>query len=79
MSPPTIAEQVAELLSPYLGPFNAKVSVKTFARRALGRDEESVTREDLPALLEALRPSLYTLVGRTSTDALLDEILREVS
>jgi hypothetical protein len=37
-----------------------------------------VTLEQLPALLEALRPMLNTLVGRSSTDALLEQIRREV-
>jgi len=70
---------VADRLSPYLGAFNAKVAVKTFAQRSLKLAPEDVTREHLPALLEALRPMLNTLVGRASTDALLDQIGRGVS
>lgn len=73
-----IVEQVAEQLSPYLGPFNAKVAVKTFAQRALKLTPEAVALEHLPALLDALKPMLYTLVGRTSTDALLEQIQRQV-
>jgi hypothetical protein len=69
---------VAEQLSPYIGAFNARVAVKTFAQRAeagsRGRD-----LEHLPALLEALRPMLNTLVGRTSTEALLEQIRDGVS
>jgi hypothetical protein len=74
----TVAEQVAGHLSQYLGPLNAKVAVKTFSQRALKRGPETVTASDLPALLEALRPMLNTFVGRTSTDALLDDLRRRV-
>ena len=70
---------MAEQLSPYLGPFNAKIAVKTFAQRALQLTPEAVTIEHLPALLEALRPMLHTLVGRVSTEALLEKIRRGVT
>jgi hypothetical protein len=78
MAAASIAEQVASLLGPYLGEFNARISVKTFAQRTLKRELDAIGPEDVPALLEALRPSLYTLVGRLSTDALLDEIRSKV-
>jgi len=78
MTSSAIADQLAELLAPYLGAFNAKISIKTFSQRALGCPAESLAREDVPALLEALRPSLYTLVGKTSTDTLLEKIARQV-
>jgi hypothetical protein len=74
----TIAQQVADHLSPYLGPFNAGIAVKTFSQRALQRAADTLTAEHLPALLEALRPMLNTMVGRQSTDALLADIERRV-
>lgn len=75
-----VAEQVAEELAPYLGPFNAKVAVKTFTGRAFDRlTPEELTLEHLPALLEALRPMLNTLAGRAAADAVLERIQREVS
>jgi hypothetical protein len=74
----TIAQQVATLLSPYLGPFNAGVAVKTFSQRALTRAADTLGLDDLPALLEALRPMLNTMVGSQSTDALLADIQRRV-
>lgn len=79
MGASSVADQVAEQLAPYLGPFNAKVAVKTFSAKALKLAPEAVTSEHLPALLDALRPMLHTLVGQSSTDALLEEIRREVS
>lgn len=75
---PRVAEQVAQLLAPYLGPFNAKIAVRTFAQRAVKLAPEAVTIRHLPTLLEALRPMLHTLVGRESTDSLLEKIQREV-
>jgi hypothetical protein len=73
-----IADQVAEQLGPYLGPFNARVAVKTFCQRAFKLTPEALTIQHLPALLEALRPMLHTLVGRSSTDSLLVQIQRQV-
>ena len=78
MSSATVAEQVAEHLSPYLGPFNAGVAVKTFTRRALKQSADTLTVEHLPALLDALRPMLHTMVGTLSTEALLNDIQRRV-
>ena len=78
MSTSTVAEQVAEHLSPYLGPFNAGVAVKTFAQRALKRSADTLTVEHVPALLDALRPMLHTMVGTVSTEALLSDIQRRV-
>jgi len=78
VSASTVAQQVAEHLSPYLGPFNAGVAVKTFAQRALRQSADTLTVEHLPALLEALRPMLHTMVGSTSTEALLSDIQRRV-
>lgn len=69
---------MAEYLSPYLGPFNAGVAVKTFAQRALKQPADDVTIARLPELLAALRPMLNTMVGTVSAEALLDEIQRRV-
>jgi hypothetical protein len=80
MSKRSVAEQVAEELAPYLGPFNAKVAVKTFAGRAFENlPPERLTLDHLPGLLEALRPMLNTLAGRAATDAVLARIQREVT
>jgi hypothetical protein len=78
LSAASVAEQVAQQLSPYLGPFNAGVAVKTFSQRALKRSAETLTAEHVPALLDALRPMLHTMVGSVSTEALLNDIQRRV-
>ena len=79
MAAQSTAEQVADQLAPYLGPFNARIAVKTFARRAFDLDEEDLTPQHLPGLLEALGPMLKTLAGRTTAEVVLDRIQREVT
>lgn len=75
----SIAEQVAERLAPFLGSFNAGVWVKVVAQRDLDLGADELTRSDLPQLLEGLRPSLNTFMGREAAAALLDRVQRELS
>ncbi len=73
----SIAERVAARLAPYLGPHTARVAVKTFTARGLGRVPETLSVEDVPALTQALRPMLRTLVGRARAEVVAQEILQE--
>jgi len=68
-------EIIAERLAAYLGPNTAQVAVRTFAERACGRPPPELTREDLPRLLEALRPMLRTLLGGDGAE----DVLRQLS
>jgi|OpeIllAssembly_1097287.scaffolds.fasta_scaffold150910_2 hypothetical protein len=79
MSARVLADRLAEALAPYLGAFNARVMVKTIAQKSAGVAPEALGPEHLPALFDALAPTLCTFVGRTSAEALLDEIRREVA
>jgi hypothetical protein len=54
------------------------VAVKTFSQRALGRGPETLTPIDVPALAEALRPMLRTLVGKEKGELVVKQILREL-
>jgi hypothetical protein len=74
----SIADRLAGQLAPYLGPFNAKVAVKTYAKRKLDLQPEALAAEHVAPMLDALRPMLNTLVGQSSTDVLLDRIRTEV-
>jgi hypothetical protein len=74
-----LADRLATALAPYLGAFNARIMVKTLAQRSAGVAPEALAPEHLPALLDALAPTLCTFVGRTSAEALLDELRREVA
>jgi len=78
MEKKSIADQIVEKLAPYLGPHNARNAVKTFSQKVLGRTPDKLTAEDLPALLEGMRPMLRTLVGQESAGAVLQAIQREV-
>jgi hypothetical protein len=78
MDLPSIADQIIEKLEPYLGPHNARTAVKTFTRRVFNRTPETLTAEDLPALLDGMRPMLRTLVGEDSAESVLQAIQREV-
>jgi|GEM_PF-839225 len=75
---PSISEQVVERLAPYLGEFNAQVWVKVVAQRNLDTTPEELSRSDLEPLLEGLRPSLNTFMGRSAADDLLKKVVREV-
>lgn len=78
MTTPSLAEQIASKLSPYLGEFNARIAVKTFSKRAFDLPPEELTNEHVPGLLEALQPMLATLAGHVATEGLLQKIRREV-
>jgi hypothetical protein len=69
---------VVERLAPYLGDFNAQVWVKVVAQRNLEMEPEDLTVADLPPLMEGLRPSLNTFMGRSAADDLLKKVSREV-
>ena len=73
----TIADRVAQRLEGFLGPHTARVAVKTFAMRGLARGSETLTVADVPAMTQALRPMLRTLVGKQRAEVVIQQILRE--
>lgn len=75
---PSISERFTARLAPYLGAFNAEVWVKTVAKRDLSLLPEELTAAHVPALVEGLRPSLNTFIGRQAADELLRQILQEI-
>lgn len=79
MTASSLADVIAGSLSPYLGEFNAKIAVKTFAKRAFDIAPEELTIEHMPGFLEALEPMLNTLAGRAATEAILERIEEEVA
>jgi hypothetical protein len=74
----TVSEQIASRLTPYIGEFNARMWVKSVARRELGLSPEDLTASHLRRLVDGLRPFLQTLMGRAAADDLLLKIGREV-
>jgi serine/threonine protein kinase len=73
-----IADIIARNLAAYLGAHTAKVAVRTFSMRALGRGPETLSAADLPALVTALRPMLRTFIGRAQCEWVLSQMLREL-
>jgi hypothetical protein len=74
----TIADRIADRLAVYLGPHTGRVAVKTFSLKALGRGPETLEISDVPALEQALRPMLRTLLGSARAELVLAEIRREL-
>lgn len=75
---PSPADLIAERLTAYLGRNTARTAVRSFADRALGRKPEEIGPEDGPRLVEALRPMLRTLLGQSSADLVVTELMQEL-
>jgi hypothetical protein len=73
------AEIVREKLGQYLGPFTAKNAVQMVARQTAGMDAEGITRLQIPAVLDALGPTLRTLLGKATAEKVADEIRKELA
>jgi hypothetical protein len=72
------AAVVREKLAPLLGPFTAKNAVTMGAKQAFGTDADHVTREQIPALLEAIGPTLRTLLGKEGALNIVAQIKAEL-
>jgi ubiquinone biosynthesis protein UbiJ len=73
------ADIVREKLAQYLGPFTAKNAVQMMSKQAAGTDADRVTRTQVPAVLEALGPTLRTLLGKATAEKVADEIRKELA
>ena len=73
------AEVVREHIARYLGPFTSKTAVTMMSRQALATEPDRVTREQIPALLEALGPTLRTLLGKNGAENVVGEIKKELA
>ena len=70
---------VREKLGQYLGPFTAKNAVQMVAKQVAATEADLITRAQIPALLEALGPTLRTLLGRATAEKVVDEIRKELA
>jgi hypothetical protein len=73
------AEVVREHIARYLGPFTSKTAVQMMAKQKLGADADQVTRDQVLELLEALGPTLRTLLGKSGAETVVVEIRRELA
>jgi ubiquinone biosynthesis protein UbiJ len=75
----TPAEIIRAKLSQYLGPFTAKNAVQMMAKQTIGADADRVTRDQVPALIEALGPTLRTLLGKVTAEKVANDIRKELA
>ena len=75
----TPAEIVRTKLSQYLGPFTAKNAVQMVAKQTVGADADAVTRAQVPALIDALGPTLRTLLGKATAEKVANDIRKELA
>ena len=73
----SIAERIAEQLTPVLGAFNAKIWVKTVAQKK-GLTVETLDASHVAVIADGLRQALATFVGKQGADQLVARIQREV-
>lgn len=73
-----IGLEIERALAVYVGPHTARMAVQTFSKQALGRGPETMTRVDVPRVLEALRPMLAAFIGRMQTEVVLRDIQKTV-
>ncbi len=65
-------------LAVYLGPHTARTALKTYAQRAFGLPAEQLTAAQARTLLDAMRPSLKTLLGAAQTDRIVAQLAVEL-
>ena len=65
-------------LSPLLGDFSARMALRNAAQRTFKRPPEQLTRAEVPALLEGLKPTLITLLGSVQAGAVLAELKKDL-
>lgn len=78
MSANDVADEVERALAVYLGRHTASLALKTFSKSSLGRGPETLTRVDVPKLLDALRPMLAAFIGRAQAAVVMKEIQANV-
>jgi hypothetical protein len=72
MAPP--AEIVYRQLVHYLGPHTTRTALKAFCHKAVGKQPDALTVDDMPAVLSALRPMMRTLIGIEECEEVLAQL-----
>jgi hypothetical protein len=73
-----LSEVVLRALSVYLGPHAARSAVRNFSERTLGKPPDALTSADIPALIDALKPMLETLLGSDQAEHVLTRLAEEL-
>ncbi len=69
------ASALIRVLQPFLGPHTARNAVRTFSRKALGRETDRFDREEADLVVKAMFPMLRTLLGTAAAGLMI--LLRE--
>lgn len=77
MAAGTISGRIEARLAPLLGPNMARNATRTFSQRSLQKEPEALTVADVPRLMAALRPALRTLLGASTAEQIVMEIVQE--
>lgn len=73
------ADVVRDQLGQYLGPFTSRNAVQMMARQALKTEPDQITAAQVPALLDALGPTLRTLLGKQGAEKVVTQIRAELA
>lgn len=68
------ADVVRDQLAVYMGAFTSRNAIQLMAKQSAGTTPESLTLEQIPALLDALGPMLRTLLGKAAAEKVIGEV-----
>jgi hypothetical protein len=73
------ADVIRAHLAQYLGPFTAKNALQMVSKGTLSIDADRVVLAQVPGLLEALGPTLRTLLGKEGAANVVAQIQKELT
>jgi hypothetical protein len=73
-----LANILYDQLVHYLGPHTTRSAIKTFSNKAVGKAPNALTVEDMPKVLNALRPMMRTLIGVEECEAVIAQLSEEL-
>lgn len=71
------ADRVYQRLTAFIGPNVARMSVRTFAQKAVGVAAEDVRPNEAPKLVAALRPLLRSMLGEEPAERIVKQLSAE--
>lgn len=72
------AEVVRARLASYLGPFTSRNAVQMVAKQTIGTDADHLQLTHIPKVLDALGPTLRTLLGKDGAAKVVAQIKEEL-
>ena len=62
----------------YLGQHTTRTALRTFCNKAVGKSPDAVTKDEIPQVLQALRPMMRTLIGAQESDTVMMRVTKEL-